>query len=138
MEMHLYIVSHKTIKRNMNDLQRRLVNFACQIVILARDLKSDFLLVDCLKQLIRSGTSAGANYSEAQSANSTRDFHNKIRIALKEMKETNYWLGFLLQMIPDNLSLRTLDKESEELMKILGTIAKKTDPNRIQKPLLNP
>ncbi|MFA5816304.1 MAG: four helix bundle protein [Bacteroidales bacterium] len=83
--------------------------------------------------MIRSGTSAGANYSEAQSANSMRDFHNKIRIALKEMKETNYWLGFLLHMKPNNQRIINLDKESVELMKILDTISKKTDPNRIPK-----
>jgi four helix bundle protein len=117
----------------MNDLQKRLIEFAVEIVILARDLKSDSLLLDCLKQVIRSGTSVGANYSEAQSANSMRDFHNKIRIALKEMKETNFWLGFLLNLKPNDLRIKKLDAESEELMKILGTIAKKTDPNRFPK-----
>ena len=116
----------------MNDLQKRLIGFARDVVYLARELKSDDLLTDCLKQIIRSATSTGANYSEAQSASSTRDFHNKIRIALKEMKETNYWLGFLSQMSPGNLLIMKLRSESEELMKILGTIAKKTDTNRFQ------
>ena len=116
----------------MNDLQKRLIGFARDVVYLARELKSDDLLMDCLKQIIRSATSTGANYSEAQSANSTRDFHNKIRIALKEMKETNYWLGFLLQISPENQTIINLSSESEELMKILGTISKKTDPNRFQ------
>jgi four helix bundle protein len=114
----------------MNALQTRLVGFAVDIVNMARELKSDHLLVDCLIQVIRSSTSTGANYSEAQSANSMKDFHNKIRIALKEMKETNYWLSFLLKMLPDNQLIIKLNTESEELMKILGTIAKKTDPYR--------
>ena len=116
----------------MNDLQKRLIRFATGVVNLARELKSDNLLADCLKQIIRSATSTGANYSEAQSANSTKDFHNKIRIALKEMKETNYWLGFFSQMSPGNPMIMKLSSESEELMKILRTISKKTDPNRGQ------
>ena len=114
----------------MNDLQKRLIGFAGDILAMARDLDSDHLLRDCLKQIIRSGTSAGANYSEAQSANSLRDFHNKIRISLKEMKETNFWIGFLLNQKPNHHLLVKLDLESVELMKILGTISKKTDPNR--------
>lgn len=117
----------------MNDLQKRLIGFAGDIVNMARELDSDYLLKDCLRQVIRSGTSAGANYSEAQSANSLRDFHHKIRISLKEMKETNFWLGFLLNQKPNHQRIINLDKESVELMKILGTISKKTDPNRILK-----
>jgi four helix bundle protein len=113
----------------MNDLQKRIISFAVEIVRLARELKSDYLLSDCLKQVIRSSTSVGANYSEAQSANSLRDFHNKIRIALKEIKETNYWLGFLSEMSPDHQKITSLIQESIELMKILGTISKKTDPS---------
>jgi len=117
----------------MNDLQSRLIRFAGDVVVLSRVLKSDNFLIDCLRQVIRSATSVGANYSEAQSANSMRDFHNKIRISLKEMKETRYWLGFLLHLTPNNSRIEDLIKESEELMKILGTISKKTDPNRISK-----
>ena len=49
----------------MNDLQKRLIRFATGVVNLARELKSDNLLADCLKQIIRSATSTGANYSEA-------------------------------------------------------------------------
>ena len=117
----------------MNDLQKRLIGFAGEIIFLARELRADSLLTDCLRQLIRSGSSAGANYSEAQSANSMRDFHNKIRISLKEIKESDYWIGLLLTMYPGNLRILNLDKECSELMKILGTISKKTDPNRIPK-----
>ncbi len=122
----------------MNDLQKRLINFASQTVAMARELKPDFLLIDCLKQVINSATSSGANYSEAQSACSTRDFHFKIRIALKEMKETNYWLNFLLVLSPNNQRIIKLNIESEELLRIFGTIAKKTDPNRFGKPAVTP
>lgn len=117
----------------MNDLQKRLIGFASDIVTLARELRSDILITDCLRQLIRSGSSAGANYSEAQSANSMRDFHNKIRISLKEMKESDFWLGLLLKIYPGNQQIIKLNQECLQLMKILGTISKKTDPNRISK-----
>lgn len=117
----------------MNDLQKRLIEFAGDILSMAKELDSDQLLRDCVRQLIRSSTSAGANYSEAQSASSLKDFHNKIRISLKEMKETNLWIGFLLNQKPNHQILVKLDQESVELMKILGTISKKTDPNRVSK-----
>jgi len=114
----------------MNNLQIRLIDFAVEISQVAKELKQDLLLIDCLKQIVRSSTSAGANYSESQSANSNKDFHNKIRIALKELKETNYWLEYLQRMRPENIRIPGLINESIELMKIMGTISKKTDPNR--------
>lgn len=49
------------------------------------------------------------------------------------MKESDYWIGLLMTMYPDNLRIRNLNIECLELMKILGTISKKTDPNRISK-----
>ena len=113
----------------MNELQKRIIMFAGEIVVLARELRSDALLADCLKQLINSGSSAGANYSEAQSANSMRDFHHKVRIALKEMKESDFWIGLLLHIYPNNKRIIKLNQECTELMKILGAISKKTDPN---------
>jgi four helix bundle protein len=114
----------------MNNLQKRLVDFAVEISLMAKDLKSDSLMIDCLRQVIRSSTSAGANYSESQSANSNRDFHNKIRISLKELKETNFWLSYLERLSPENVKIPGLINESVELMKIMGTISKNTDPNR--------
>jgi four helix bundle protein len=113
----------------MNELQKRIILFAGEIVVLAKELRSDQQIADCLRQLINSGSSAGANYSEAQSANSMRDFHYKIRIALKELKESEFWIGLLLHIYPKNHRIINLNKECTELMKILGTISKKTDPN---------
>ncbi len=91
-------------------------------------LKKDVLLGDVARQLLRASTSAGANYSEAQSASSYRDFHNKIRIALKEMKEAQYWICFLKETGTVLNNLEWLTDESEQLLRILSTIAKKTDP----------
>ena len=77
-------------------------------------------------QLTKSATSSGANYEEAQGASSKSDFLNKVRIALKEMRESNYWLRILLRLesVNPQLNKKLLD-ESEELKKILGAIASK-------------
>ena len=116
----------------MNDLQKRIVKFASRVYQLSKSYNSEEFLTSTIKQVIRSSTSVGANYSEAQSAISTKDFHYKIRIALKEMKETNYWLNFLIEINQETNELSKLEAESVELLKILGTISKKTDPKRIK------
>lgn len=118
----------------MNTLQIRLVKFSIQVYEYAKHFKSDSLLAGIADQLMRSATSAGANYSEAQAASSRKDFHNKIRISLKEMKETHYWLTFLKQTKVNAEGSQSILQESEELTKILSTICKKMDlpakPNR--------
>ena len=112
----------------MNELQKRLVKISGGVYRIAKSLNKDFLLLNSLNQVVKSSSSVGANYSEAQSAVSPKDFHNKIRIALKEMKETNYWLNYLIEVVPGNQEIHNLESESLELLKIVGTISKKTDP----------
>lgn len=111
----------------MNNLQIRLVHFASTIFKTLAPFKKDNLIEPAIKQIVRASTSIGANYSEAQSASSYRDFHNKIRIALKELQETDYWLHFFMETNPDISKLVALEKETQELLKILSTISKKTD-----------
>lgn len=76
-------------------------------------------------QLSKSATSSGANYEESQAGSSKPDFTNKVRITLREMRESNYWLR-IINAINDNLKnpseLQWLIKESTELKKILGSI----------------
>jgi four helix bundle protein len=76
-------------------------------------------------QLIKSATSAGANYEEAQGASSKADFVNKIKIALREMRESNYWLRIIHEIKTADNELLALIQESSELMKILGAISSK-------------
>ena len=111
----------------MNDLQIRLVHFASSIFKTLAPLKEDSLIEPAIKQIIRASSSVGANYSEAQSASSYKDFHNKIRIALKELQETDFWIHFLAETIPDISNLSELEEETQELLRILSTISKKTD-----------
>jgi four helix bundle protein len=73
-------------------------------------------------QLLRSGTSIGANISEAQSAVSKRDFSNKMMIALKEANETQYWLKLLNEANGSSQKLKILIFECEEIIKILRSI----------------
>ena len=70
--------------------------FAEKIVFLCRKLKENHVENVLINQLLRSGTSVGANVHEAQYAHGTKDFINKIEIALKECNESEYWLGLLL------------------------------------------
>ena len=117
----------------MNNLQIRLIKYSAAIYKECKALQSNYLTSDCLKQVIRSSTSVGANYSEAQSASSIKDFHNKIRIALKELKETHYWIKFIEEILPYKANFRSLESETIELLKILGTISLKSDPKRRKK-----
>ena len=110
----------------MNDLHQRLKKFAVEVYRLTLKFRKDPLLTDNVNQLIRSSASPGANYGEAQSASSIKDFHNKIRICLKEMRESNYWLHYFHEIFPELVETDPLIQESEELCKILSSIAFKT------------
>jgi four helix bundle protein len=74
-------------------------------------------------QLLRAGTSIGANIEEARAGQSRPDFISKNAIALKEARETNYWIRLLVaaQLVPES-RLSALEAESAELMKIIGAI----------------
>ena len=71
--------------------------FAKQIVILCRTIKQEHRESVLTNQLLRSGTSIGANIHEAQYAQGTKDFISKFEIALKEVYETEYWLELLFE-----------------------------------------
>ena len=71
--------------------------FAKNIVFLCRDIKTEHKEAVLVNQLLRSGTSIGANIHEAQYAQSTKDFISKLEIAQKECYETEYWLELLCE-----------------------------------------
>lgn len=71
--------------------------FAKQIVILCRTIKQEYRESVLTNQLLRSGTSIGANIHEAQYAQGTKDFISKLEISLKEVYETEYWLALLFE-----------------------------------------
>jgi four helix bundle protein len=80
-------------------------------------------------QLTKSSTSSGANYEEAQAGSSRADFSNKTRIALREMRESNYWLRIIQGLVENTFNdkeLNWLIQESKEFKNILGSIVQKT------------
>ena len=108
-----------------NVTQQKALDFAVKIVKLTNNLKENAKDYTMSNQLLRSGTSIGANYSEAQFASSHKDFINKVTIALKEASETQYWLELLYKT--DYLSqseFENIFNECCELSRILASIVK--------------
>ena len=114
--------------RSTRDIVERTFSFALRIVKLCRHIEQTPGISRSLSlQLLRSGTSIGANVEEAQAGQSRADFVSKMAIALKEARETGYWLRLLRESdIADSGSLDLLIKEASELSNILGGIIAKT------------
>jgi four helix bundle protein len=114
-----------------NVIQKKSYDFALQIISLYQMLckANEFVLS---KQLLRSGTSIGANVEEAQAGQSTADFIAKMSIASKEARETNYWLRLLRDSGTINESeVGSLIVESESIIKILTSIVKTSSKNSL-------
>ena len=105
------------------DICDRTRAFALRVINMYRALAQDDVGRILGKQLLRSGTSIGANVEEAQAAQSKADFVSKMSIALKEARETRYWLTLILESesLPAN-RLDAIQVEIEEIIKILYTI----------------
>lgn len=112
------------------DITERTFEFATRIVRLCQSLdKKGGISRTLQNQLLRSGTSIGANVEEAQSGQSKADFVSKIYIACKEARETRYWLRLLIatDIVPAS-KLDPLTKEASELVAILTSITKSARP----------
>lgn len=103
------------------DLAERLLEYAAEIIKLIGVLPKNIVGSRIGDQLLRSGTSVGANYEEAQGAESRKDFVHKLQIALKELRESNYWLRLLAKAkITEMHHLNKIIDESNELKSILS------------------
>ena len=109
-----------------NPVVKKSFAFAIRIVKCYKYLiKKDKSLISLYNQLLRSGTSIGANISESQAAASKTDFRNKLRISLKEAYETEYWLKLFNESeILDKKEFESLLKDCLELIKLLTSIIK--------------
>ncbi|MCW1967720.1 MAG: four helix bundle protein [Anaerolineae bacterium] len=112
-------------------IQERTFKFACRVVKLHQYLsKMDESAKILSKQLLRSGTSIGANLEEAEAGQSRADFVSKCVIALKEARETHYWLRLLGET---NLvaveKITPITQEAKEIVAILTTIVKNSRNN---------
>ncbi len=109
------------------DLEKRTLKFGKDLIRLCRLIPRELVNNKLVDQVVRSGTSIGANYREANETDTKKDFRHRIRIAKKEAKETVYWLEL---MVEANGVLRSkidpLLDECTQLMKILASIYEKS------------
>lgn len=114
------------------DLGKRLFSFASVVYHFLRSMENTPENKVFKYQLIRSATSSGANYEEAQAAASRADFKNKIDIALREMRESNYWARLCFELhIGNNEKTKEIVRESDELKRILGSIYSKVAVRKV-------
>lgn len=111
----------KTTVKNSNLLKSRAYNFSVQLINFLDKLQGNGMLSTLINQLLRSGTSIGANLIEAQSASSKRDFTNYFQIALKSANETKYWLCLLRDTrFCGEEEINKLLKELREIANMIG------------------
>ena len=109
------------------DLEERVAKFGENIIDFAKKVTKNEITKPLISQIIRSGTSIGANYMEANEASSKKDFRNKIKICCKESRETKHWLRMIARADEKViLSCKLLWKEADEINKIFGSIARKS------------
>ena len=114
-----------------NIIKEKSYQFAIEIIHLYKQMinQNEFVLS---KQLVRSGTSIGANVEEALAAQSRKDFVSKMSIASKEARESNYWLRLLRDTyLVKEVDLEPVLKKSEEIIKIITSIVKTSTNNQI-------
>lgn len=104
------------------DLEDRLINFAVSIIDIVEALPNTRAAKHIAGQLVRSGTSPAPNYGEAQSAESRKDFIHKMKISLKELRETRVWLRIILKksLIKPPAQAESALSECQELIRIFA------------------
>lgn len=105
------------------DLEERTARFGEGIIEFCRQLSQDAISRPIISQLVRSATSIGANYMEANAASSKKDFRNKIYICKKEAQETMHWLRMMVKCFSNRQDeIRKFWQEAKELTLIFGKI----------------
>lgn len=111
--------------KNYN-LEERTAKFAEEVIKFAKKIPKNEITKPLITQLIKAGTSIGANYCEADDAESSKDFKHKIAIAKKEARETKHWLRIIAMTCPDlKREARILWQEAKELHLIFNSIIQK-------------
>ncbi|MBI2123699.1 MAG: four helix bundle protein [Candidatus Wildermuthbacteria bacterium] len=112
------------------DLEERSLRFSNSVIDFARSIPRNIITNPLISQLVRAGTSIGANYCEADEASSKKDFINKIAIAKKETKETKYWIRTIVHAVPElKEGARPLWQEAQEFNLIFAAIIRNTKSN---------
>ena len=111
------------------DIEDRLVAFAVMVMDLVDGLSGTRASRHVADQLIRCGTSPAANYGEAQGAESRKDFIHKMKVALKELRETRVWLRIMKIRSMAQSDLGPILEECEELLCIFNTSIRTAEKN---------
>ena len=120
-------VGNEKTENGKYNLQERTALFSETLIDLVRQIGKTTVTVPIIDQLIRSGTSIGANYCEADCAESKKDFTHKIGICKKEARETIYWLRLLARVVPElKERIYSARQEATELHLIFSAIVRTT------------
>lgn len=118
------------MKTSAYDLEERTALFGEAIIEFCLGLPTNPVTAPVINQLVRAGTSVGANYCEADDDESKKDFRHKIALCRKEARETKYWLRMIAKAMPaQKTQARQLWKEAKELHLIFVAIVRTTDRN---------
>lgn len=113
------------------DLEERTALFGENIVDFAKKIPKNVITNPLINQLVRASTSVGANYCEADCAESRRDFEHKISIVKKEAKESRHWLRIIAKAVPElKDEARIFWREATELNLIFSAIINKSKKNK--------
>ncbi len=114
-------------EKALYDLEERTGSFGREIIRFVRTVSLTVITRPLIDQLVRSGTSIGANYCEANDAESKNDFKHKIGICRKETRETMHWLRMITEASPENTKeVQRLWQEAKELNLIFSAIVRST------------
>ncbi len=114
-------------KRTKFDLEERTGRFGEEVIRFSKKIPENVITRPLISQLIRAATSIGANYCEADDAESRKDFKHKIGICKKEARETKHWLRMIVVSVPDlKDEARKLWQEAKELNLIFNAIVRST------------
>lgn len=110
-----------------DDIRERTFRFGVRVVKMTNRLPHTVPGMELARQVIRSGTSVGANTEEADAAESTKDFVHKMKLVLKEAQESRFWCRTIIEsdLLVDD-EIKALWKESDELVRIVNTIVTNT------------
>ena len=119
-------------KNKKYDLEDRLIDFSVSIINIVEKLPDTRTGNHIANQLVRCGTSPAPNYGEAQSADSRQDFIHKIKICLKELRETKIWLKVIQRksLIKNNEEVEILLRKCDELISIFVVSIKTAEKNK--------
>ena len=124
-------VEHLVFRESEFNLQERLVEFAVRVISVVEAMPESRAGKHIAAQLVRSGTAPAPNYGEAQSAESRKDFIHKMKVALKELRETYVWLQIIERKpLADPQRMSEIIDECDQLIAIFSKSIKTAQDNR--------